>query len=944
MDDENDSSSSSSPSPTPAAGMDPSAAGAVAFSSKEPTGLTSSNIRIFVRMRPPRSNSKLHITPGRYYCTNPELPNSDEKNGDTSSKIGFLVPKDETQTINHQKESYDYRFHRVFDEKATQEEVFDYVAKDVVLNVLDGYNGTIFAYGQTGSGKTFTITGGAERYADRGLIPRALQFMYKETKKRQGYHFDIAISYLEIYNENGYDLLDSTRDAKKLEDLPKVKLMEDSDQTIHLSNLSHLPALTEEEALNLLFVGDTNRMIAETPSNPASSRSHCIFIITVTSRKDGDDTIRRSKLHLVDLAGSERTSRTGINGKLFTEASYINLSLHYLEQVILALYEKGLGKRSHIPYRNSMMTSVLRDSLGGNCRTTMIATVAPEDELMDESISTCRFAQRVALISNLAHVNEEVDPRLLIAKLRREIVRLKAELAIARGESSDEPLPDYEKDRVKAAVEEFIGGADDAVVWGDARKIRYAFEVLRDMVLEGRRRGGGGGSSEVRVVQQQQTGVLEGKDDTSEVIPESLKFVSLDILINMINQYKQQYGDQPLPQKPLTTVLSIQSLNPTTNTPQPQGRSILPPPAPNSTQTNLRSSIPQFTTEKARAFEIFKESYPSGGWIDGQKKTLSVKYAEAKKLGEEANALRMDIKQLKQTLSVPSDTFPSSDEDRASLRAEVGTKVSKYKEKYQRLKDLKMEIEHLQHLLEQARVRLTRDFEHWYLNVYLNVDDGGMSGGKDGENGEGDEITEENMRKNRLDPTQSISSTDTLTPTLSSASLLEPSSPKAPISKPYQPASAAQHMTLAPSTTISNRPDILLLNNQTAQSYNYKSSNHQHRPSMPSPLPRPESSHSIDQPSSSAKFLSRQPVPRSSSSLSTHAQHLERSRPPSAAERIRDVGDDVEAFRKAKENLLRVAAGVGRGGGPPSGAGGASGIPGVGGFIGRLMNAADGRR
>ncbi|KAI8613988.1 P-loop containing nucleoside triphosphate hydrolase protein [Chytriomyces sp. MP71] len=402
------------------------------------------SIKIFVRVRPPRANdARLHMTPGRYYC-------SGDGGEDEAPKIGFRIPRDAEQgLINNQRENFDYRFNRVFDKDATQEEVFDHVAKDVVLSALEGYNGTIFAYGQTGSGKTFTITGGAERYTDRGLIPRTLQFIYKEAKSRVGHHYEIGVSYLEIYNETGYDLLDTTRDAKKLEDLPKVRLQEDESHTIHLQNLSNVTVTSEEEALNLLFVGDTNRMIAETPSNPASSRSHCIFIITIVGKRTGDDRMWKSKLHLVDLAGSERTSRTGITGNLFKEASYINLSLHYLEQVIVALHEKHLGKRTHIPYRNSMMTSLLRDSLGGNCMTTLIATVAPEDELIEESISTCRFAQRVALVSNRAQVNEEVDPQKIIARLKREVTRLKAELRIARGETGEEgdDLPDYEKDR-----------------------------------------------------------------------------------------------------------------------------------------------------------------------------------------------------------------------------------------------------------------------------------------------------------------------------------------------------------------------------------------------------------------------------------------------------------------------------------------------------------------
>lgn len=300
--------------------------------------------------------------------------------------------------------------------------------------------------------------------------------------QRKTHSYEFKISYLEIYNETGYDLLDNNRDAKKLEDLPRVTLQEDSNEQIHLRNLSCVAAVTEEEAINLLFVGDTNKMIAETPSNPTSSRSHCIFIISMISKRNGDDTIRRSKLHLVDLAGSERVHRTQIDGTLLKEAKHINLSLHYLEQVIIALQEKSMGKRTHIPYRNSMMTSVLRDSIGGNCKTTMIATAAIEDTLIEESISTCRFAQRVALIANKAQLNEEIDPQLVIARLRREIERLKAELALARGEGElGDVLPEYEIEKVKKAVDEYVAdhSVDSMLVFSDFRRITCAFGFLK---------------------------------------------------------------------------------------------------------------------------------------------------------------------------------------------------------------------------------------------------------------------------------------------------------------------------------------------------------------------------------------------------------------------------------------------------------------------------------
>lgn len=186
-------------------------------------------------------------------------------------------------------------------------------------------------------------------------------------------------------------------------------------------------------------------MIAETPMNLASTRSHCIFTIRITSRARDSAVVRRSKLHLVDLAGSERVGKTGVGGQLLAEAKFINLSLHYLEQVIIALSDKS---RTHVPYRNSMMTLVLRDSLGGNCKTTMVATLSLDPSNVDESIATCRFAQRVALIKNAVALNEEMDPQLMVQKLRKQVVDLQAELILASsGNAPDEPLDEEELQR-----------------------------------------------------------------------------------------------------------------------------------------------------------------------------------------------------------------------------------------------------------------------------------------------------------------------------------------------------------------------------------------------------------------------------------------------------------------------------------------------------------------
>ncbi|NXN06745.1 KIF6 protein, partial [Indicator maculatus] len=347
------------------------------------------------------------------------------------------------------------------------------------------------------------------------------------------------VSYLEIYNECGYDLLDPRHEASRLEDLPKVTIMEDPDQNIHLKNLSLQQASNEEEALNLLFLGDTNRMIAETPMNQASTRSHCIFTIHISSKEPGSATIRRSKLHLVDLAGSERVAKTGVGGHLLTEAKYINLSLHYLEQVIIALAEKN---RSHIPYRNSMMTSVLRDSLGGNCMTTMIATLSIDKRNIDESISTCRFAQRVALIKNEAVLNEEIDPRLMIVQLQKEILELKDELALVTGKQRTSELSQEELLQLDELIETFLQDNDpDSTldVGADTRKIKYCFIRVKQLMKR----------SEMSDKKLRSQHIPEEKDSNKEAAGAELKKLKellqqrdneINILVNMLKKEKKK--------------------------------------------------------------------------------------------------------------------------------------------------------------------------------------------------------------------------------------------------------------------------------------------------------------------------------------------------------------------------------------------------------------------
>uniref|UniRef100_A0A3Q1JRE2 Kinesin motor domain-containing protein n=1 Tax=Anabas testudineus TaxID=64144 RepID=A0A3Q1JRE2_ANATE len=615
------------------------------------------------------------------------------------------VPRDLADGfVNNKKECYKFRFQRVFDQAVKQEDIFENIAKPVADSVLAGYNGTIFAYGQTGSGKTFTITGGAERYSDRGIIPRTLSYLYERFSQDNSMVYTTHISYLEIYNETGYDLLDSRHEASRLEDLPKVLIMEDPDQNIHLRNLSLQQSANEEEALNLLFLGDTNRMIAETPMNQASTRSHCVFTVHLCRREPGSATLRRSKLHLVDLAGSDRVSKTGLNGQLLTEAKYINLSLHYLEQVIIALSEK---KRSHIPYRNSMLTSVLRDSLGGNCMTTMIATMAADKRNLDESISTCRFAQRVALIKNEAVLNEELDPALLIERLKREIQSLKEELAMSTGEQRDDQLTVEEIQKLEDLVKAFLDDPDPdmtLLLGPDMRKIQYCFSMLKVIYYV--------------LILSLCTVLCDTQDIfSSKPRPKGkttvLNSVSAGILVKMLKKEKKRAQDAAAQLANITNGQSLVSQNASTLSANPvlkEGSKDTTSTDQGGRATQYMKRGPQLSLGKQEAFEIFIRDHEDHLTVEDNKNLLKQRSVTSRTSTE-----TVVIQSHPASVTRNHTEFEEEvDEVEENLCKHIEKEKKAYKTIIGRLKALRTEIEHLQLLLERAKVKLQKDFHKWW--------------------------------------------------------------------------------------------------------------------------------------------------------------------------------------------------------------------------------------
>ncbi|XP_010565268.1 PREDICTED: kinesin-like protein KIF15 [Haliaeetus leucocephalus] len=314
--------------------------------------------------------------------------------------------------------------------ETTQESVFSSVAKNIVESCMNGYNGTIFAYGQTGSGKTFTMMGPSDSdnftHSLRGVIPRSFEYLFflierEKEKAGSGKSFLCKCSFIEIYNEQIFDLLDSASAGLFLREHIKKGVFVDGAVEQVLSSAA--------EAYQVLTMGWRNRRVASTSMNRESSRSHAVFTITVESMEKNKEivNIRSSLLNLVDLAGSERQKDTHTEGLRLKEAGNINRSLSCLGQVITALVDVGNGKQRHICYRDSKLTFLLRDSLGGNAKTCIIANVHPGSRCFGETLSTLNFAQRAKLIKNKAVVNEDTQGN--VSQLQAEVKKLKEQLA-----------------------------------------------------------------------------------------------------------------------------------------------------------------------------------------------------------------------------------------------------------------------------------------------------------------------------------------------------------------------------------------------------------------------------------------------------------------------------------------------------------------------------------
>ena len=325
----------------------------------------------------------------------------------------YTSPTSLTFHSSREKNVYRFNFDRIFPPSSTQQDIYDFGVKGIIDSVLDGYNGTVLAYGQTSSGKTYTMQGEMEEQSKQGIIPRMISHVFKHIYKHEDTDFMIKVSMIEIYQEKIRDLFDVSR--------VNLNIREDSIKGIYVDGASERYVGCPNDVLALLEIGSANRAQAATNMNEHSSRSHSIFILTInqTNKKEGYSKI--GKLYLVDLAGSEKISKTGATGHTLEEAKIINKSLTTLGRVINNLTD---GKSTHIPYRESKLTRVLQESLGGNSKTCLIITCSPSIYNESESLSTLRFGERAKKIKNKPKINKEIT----VAELQKLVTQLKENL------------------------------------------------------------------------------------------------------------------------------------------------------------------------------------------------------------------------------------------------------------------------------------------------------------------------------------------------------------------------------------------------------------------------------------------------------------------------------------------------------------------------------------
>ncbi|UJR10395.1 hypothetical protein I4U23_014598 [Adineta vaga] len=648
-------------------------------------------------------------------------------------------------------------FHNV-----SQEEIFNYVAKDVIDRTIDGYNGTVLCYGQTGAGKTHTMTGFTESYPNRGIIPRTLQHLYQQINARQEFSYTIRIAYLEIYNDQMCDLLRSLDSPTEYQQHQQQLSIGEDSGFVYVKGLSYRIANCEEEALNLLFEGETNRAVGQHVLNKQSSRSHCIFTILIECRSmlSSDEKYTTSKLNLVDLAGSERLAKTNSEGVTKREATFINKSLSFLEQVVLNLSEK---KTNYSHFRSSKLTHALKDSIGGRCLTVMIANIWPETQHLEETISTLRFASRMMCVPAEPTVNEVIDPVKAIENYKRENRHLKEELAIHdklanRQGVSYEPLTDQQLHEVENQCRRYVEGNLDEIQVKNIRQVQAAFNSFKNIcrntekdvekkyrdryVLTDKHDYDHQDSQKLSTTSQSTSSVvgtageLDGQNFALGTVPKEQR-VNKEGLLKMTRNKRQAAKQTNIKDKsspvPLKLPGAIASRNLSAEEEEQQQQQLFRPKEP-SDLPETKDQRPSTPPNRTIAFEDFKQTrgLNLNKICVENKEILASKKKQYAELARRINQTKNDIDKTRdetdrkknERMSMGEFSNESGetiiDEEEFELIAKLQELKGTYRTDYEQWKNLQSEISYCQNLLNQCQNRLLQEFDIWFNECYLN--------------------------------------------------------------------------------------------------------------------------------------------------------------------------------------------------------------------------------
>nr|XP_037859957.1 kinesin-like protein KIF9 isoform X7 [Chlorocebus sabaeus] len=536
------------------------------------------------------------------------------------------------------------------------------------------------------------------------LRPSMAIMVFRMIEERPTHAITVRVSYLEIYNESLFDLLSTLPYVG-----PSVTPMTivENPQGVFIKGLSVHLTSQEEDAFSLLFEGETNRIIASHTMNKNSSRSHCIFTIYLEahSRTLSEEKYITSKINLVDLAGSERLGKSGSEGRVLKEATYINKSLSFLEQAIIAL---GDQKRDHIPFRQCKLTHALKDSLGGNCNMVLVTNIYGEAAQLEETLSSLRFASRMKLVTTEPAINEKYDAERMVKNLEKELALLKQELAIHdsltnRTFVTYEAMDEIQIAEINSQVRRYLEGTLDEIDIINLRQIKEVFNQFRVVLSQQ--------EQEVESTLRRKYTLIDRNDFAAISAVQKAGLVDVDgHLVGEPEGQNFGLGVAPFSTKPGKKAKSKKTF-----------KEPLRPDTPPSKPV----AFEEFKNERGSEINrIFKEN----------KSILNERRKRASETTQRINAIKREIDVTKEALDFQKSLREKQgeyenkglmiiDEEEFLLILKLKDLKKQYRSEYQDLRDLRAEIQYCQHLVDQCRHRLLMEFDIWYNESFVIPED-----------------------------------------------------------------------------------------------------------------------------------------------------------------------------------------------------------------------------